>query len=415
MKTKNLLLFLFVGVLFLASCQLLPITGEGPSETTPTGQPAASPFSGANLDPVPWSEVQEVFASDKNLQTWASALEKSTLYYGKLPPNTLFTFGSQQVDAKTMRQTTQKLAHAVRTLNPKELETLLTSSYRLYQSPGSDRTGNVLVTAYYEPLLHGSLKRSKKYRYPLYKRPADLEEVNVADWRSDPKGKRVVGRKVNGKMVPYYDRADIDRHKRLEKRGLELVWVDNELDAFFLQVQGSGRVKLDNGETMRVGYHCTNGHPYRSIGKLLIEEKQITKEEMTLPALRAWLQQHPDQITRVFEYNPSYVFFKKISGEPVGNTAVPLTPGRSIATDHRLFPKGAPGLLKTSLPLFAADKKTVTGWHKEIRFVVNQDTGGAIAGPGRVDLFTGFGDEAESTAGHMKSEGSSLYFIAPIL
>ncbi|MBF0140139.1 MAG: MltA domain-containing protein [Magnetococcales bacterium] len=366
------------------------------------------------MDPVPWSEVQEVFAGDTNLKNWASALEQSAIYYGKLPATTTFTFGNEHVDAKTMRQAVNKLAHAVRTLNPKELEILLTSSYRLYQSPGSDRAGNVLVTAYYEPLLHGSLKRSKKYRFPLYKRPPDLEEVNVADWRSDPKGKRVIGRKVKGKMVPYYDRADIDRHKRLEKRGLELVWVDNELDAFFLQVQGSGRVLLDNGQTMRVGYHCTNGHPYRSIGKLLIEEKQISKEDMSLPSLRTWLQQHPDQITRVFEYNPSYVFFRKMSGEPQGNTAVPLTPGRSVATDHRLFPKGAPGLLKTSLPILAADKKTVTGWRKEIRFVVNQDTGGAIAGPGRVDLFTGFGDEAESIAGIMKSEGSSLYFIAPI-
>ncbi len=414
MLTRNLSLFLFVGVLFLASCQMLPPAGETPATPSAAGLPSTRLFSGANMDPVPWAEVQEVFASDTNLKNWASALEQSAIYYGKLPATTTFTFGNEHVDAKTMRQAVNKLVHAVRTLNPKELETLLTSSYRLYQSPGSDRAGNVLVTAYYEPLLHGSLKRSKKYRFPLYKRPPDLEEVNVADWRSDPKGKRVIGRKVKGKMVPYYDRADIDRHKRLEKRGLELVWVDNELDAFFLQVQGSGRVLLDNGQTMRIGYHCTNGHPYRSIGKLLIEEKQISKEDMSLPALRTWLQQHPDQITRVFEYNPSYVFFRKMSGEPQGNTAVPLTPGRSVATDHRLFPKGAPGLLKTSLPILAADKKTVTGWRKEIRFVVNQDTGGAIAGPGRVDLFTGFGDEAESIAGIMKSEGSSLYFIAPI-
>lgn len=391
-----------VGLVVLASCQ-------------PTPPAPPSPSADTSLEPVPWSDVKSVFETDTALQNWATALDQSAVYYKRLSPQTLFTFGNKQIGAGEMVQATRKLAQAARTMKPKDFERLLTTEFQLFHSTGSDQEGNVLVTAYYEPLLRGSLKRTSTYRYPLYQRPDDVLEADLGDWFADLKGKRLVARLDKGRLVPYYDRTDIDTHKRLEGRNLELVWVDSAIDVFFLQVQGSGRVQLENGEVMRVGYQGANGRPYRSIGKLLIEEKVISKEDMTMPALKEWLEKNPEQMDRVFQYNPSYVFFQKIKGDPLGNIAVPLTPYRSIATDHRLFPKGAPGILKTSLPVFGGDKQAVTQWRLDQRFVVNQDTGGAIRGPGRVDLFTGFGSEAERTAGIMKSEGSSLYFIAPIV
>ncbi|MBF0174577.1 MAG: MltA domain-containing protein [Magnetococcales bacterium] len=405
MKMINKTWFWFIVLVFLASCQ------PPPSEPPPVGEP--KPLVETSLEPASWSEIQGVFASDVNLQTWAGALEQSAVYYQRLSATAPLKFGSRKVDASVMLQATRALAKAARTMKGADFERWLTDEYQLLRSTGSDQNGQVLVTAYYEPLLHGSLKRSKKYHFPLYRRPDDLLEADLGDWYADLKGKRLVARLDAGRLTPYYDRAEIDRKKKLESRGLELVWVDDVIDAFFLQIQGSGRVLLENGEVLRVGYHSANGRPYRAIGKLLIEEKEISKENMGLPALREWLTQHPDQIERVLEYNPSYVFFKRIEGGPEGNIAVPLTAWRSIATDHRLFPKGAPGILKTTLPVFEHDGKTVRQWRDDVRFVVNQDTGGAIRGPGRVDLFTGFGDEAERVAGIMKSEGSALYFIMP--
>ncbi|HIJ83697.1 MAG TPA: murein transglycosylase A [Magnetococcales bacterium] len=389
----------------LSSCQ--PPPPPPPEEVPP------QKIVETRLQPRPWSEIAGVFAADTTLQTWAGALDQSVSYYKKLSTETKFNFGDRSLTAGDMVRATQKLAQAARTMSPVDLEKLLNEEFQLFRSPGSEPNGDVLVTAYYEPLLRGSLKRSKTFHYPLYKRPDDMLEADLGNWFTDLKGKRLVARFHDGRLTPYYDRSDIDRNKRLAHRGLELVWVDDEIDAFFLQIQGSGRVMLDNGVMMRVGYDSANGRAYRAIGKLLIEEKAISKEDMSMPALREWLKKNPDQMERVFEYNPSYVFFREIKGGALGNIGVPLTPYRSIATDHRLFPKGAPGILKTFLPEFAADKKTVQQWRNDVRFVVNQDTGGAIRGPGRVDLFTGFGDEAESTAGIMKQEGSALYFIAP--
>ncbi|MEO5326613.1 MAG: MltA domain-containing protein [Magnetococcus sp. THC-1_WYH] len=398
-----------VGMLLLASCQAPPETPP------PVAAPPSTVAPTVTLESVPWSEVDPLFASDTTLKTWVDALDQSVVYYKRLSPKTQLTFGTHPVEAATMVKATEKLAHAARTMPPEAFKTLLTGEFQLFRSPGSDQKGNVLVTAYYEPLLHGSLKQSKRYHYPLYQKPKDMLEADLGAWFEDLKGKRLVARLQDGQLTPYYDRAEIDRKKRLANRGLELVWVDDVIDAFFLQVQGSGRIQLDTGAMLRVGYQSANGRPYRSIGKLLIQEKEISKEDMSLPALKEWLQKHPDQIDRVLEYNPSYVFFHKITGGPLGNIAVPLTPGRSIATDHRLFPKGAPGILKTSLPVFSGEGQKPSQWRDDIRFVVNQDTGGAIRGPGRVDLFTGFGVEAEKTAGILKSEGSALYFIAPVV
>ncbi|MBF0160881.1 MAG: murein transglycosylase A [Magnetococcales bacterium] len=367
-----------------------------------------------SLEPVPWSSVPATLFQERSTRSWAEALERSALYYRRLPPGQLFHFGASTRTAAAMAKACSELADVARSEDGERLQAVLQQRFRLFRAVGNNE-GDVMVTAYYEPLLRGSLRRSNRYFYPIYRRPSDLLES-----AADANGRRKIYRMEKGKSVPYYDRSQIDGHiltskqpGKLAKRGLELVWVDSAIDAFFLHIQGSGRVILENGQVMRLGYDGANGRSYVAIGKILIDEGKIPKEEMTMPRLRQWLLDHPDENKRLMFANPSYVFFRELQGDAVGNINVPLTADRSIATDHRLFPKGAPAILATTAPVFAGDGKTVTGWQPDLRWVVNQDTGGAIRGAGRVDLFTGFGENMEYRAGVMKQANSQLYFIAP--
>jgi membrane-bound lytic murein transglycosylase A len=209
--------------------------------------------------------------------------------------------------------------------------------------------------------------------------------------------------------VPYYTRAEIDFAQQLAGRNLELVWVDNLVDLFFLQVQGSGMIKLDDGSLLRVGYADKNGHRYRAIANLLVQEQVIPADQVSMQRIRAYLAQHPERVEQVLSYNPSYVFFSEQQGNAVGSLGVPLTPYRSIATDSRLFPKAALTLIQTEKPELDAQNQ-IQRWVPFRRFVLNQDTGGAIRGPQRVDLFTGAGVVSEVIAGHMKQRGT-FYFL----
>ncbi|NGZ07622.1 MAG: transglycosylase [Magnetococcales bacterium] len=366
-----------------------------------------------SLTQISWNQVSKVLNHDADLTTWADALEASVTYYSNLDPDTPIRFGPRVFKASTMAEACKELIQAARTMAPAPFQAHLKKNYLLFHAVGSDPQGDVMVTAYYEPLLKGALTQTKNFNHPIYRRPNDLVEVDLTQWSTDYKDKKIVGRIDKGRLLPYFDRAKIDQEKVLKGKGLELAWVEDPIDLFFLHIQGSGRVQLPDGSTLRVGYAATNGQPYRSIGALLIEENQITRENMSLPAIRQWLKENPKQRDRIFYANPSYVFFRKLEGPAVGNIGVPLTAERSMATDAHLFPKGAPGLLYVTFPEFADDGVTVANWKPTLRFTVNQDTGGAIKGAGRVDYFMGFGDKALRTAGIMKQKGSSLYFIAP--
>lgn len=409
----------------MAGCQ------EPPPKTTKTTITATT-----SLTAIPWSEAPETLFQDRATGSWADALEGSATYYRTLKPDRLFRFGPSTLSAQAMARACAELAAVARQENPDTLRETLHKRFRLFRSVGSDGDGHVLVTGYYEPLLHGSLTRSARYFQPLYRRPPDLLTLNLALWSDTWKGKQLMGR-IDGRTVrPYFDREAIDGHlfpigqagppppQNPPSTGIldghELVWVDSAIDAFFLHIQGSGRVQLDTPsqdgtpQVLRVGYAGANGRPYRSIGKILIDEGRIPRKEMTMPRLSQWLHDNPGELERVLFANPSYVFFRLLEGASVGNIQVPLTAERSMATDHRLFPRGAPGIVATTAPVFDADGQTVTGWRPDIRFTVNQDTGGAIRGAGRVDLFLGFGPHAENWAGVMKQPDSRLYFIAPL-
>lgn len=271
----------------------------------------------------------------------------------------------------------------------------------------ADREG--LFTGYYEPLLHGSRSQGGTYRYPLYRRPADLVSVDLGQFDPELKGRRIGGRVEDGRLVPYADRAAIDRGA-LNGRGLELLWVDDSVDRFFLEIQGSGQVRLPDGATVRVGYADQNGRPYRAIGKDLIEIGAIPREQMSMQAIRGWLEANPGEAPGMMARNPSVVFFTELkdlaaADGPLGAQGVPLTPGRSLAVDRKFLPLGAPIWLDTTAPTPGGDQPLR-------RLVIAQDTGGAIRGPVRGDLFWGAGTEAEHLAGHMKSPGR-LYLLLP--
>lgn len=254
-----------------------------------------------------------------------------------------------------------------------------------------------LFTGYYEASLNGSKERSDKYRYPLHKRPDDLIMVQLGDFRDDLKGRRIAGRIVNGNLKPYETREDIVNSDWPHDDEV-LVWVDNAVDAFFVQIQGSGLITMDDGSTMRIGYAGQNGHPYYAIGRVLIDMGALTKETVSMQSIRAWLQNNSDQADTIMNTNKSYVFFRELEGEgPIGGEGVALTADRSLAIDRSLFPYGMPMWVDIEAPV--EDYKPLK------RMMMAQDTGGAIRGNIRGDVFWGYGEKAEYIAGHMKSQG----------
>ncbi len=263
-----------------------------------------------------------------------------------------------------------------------------------------------LITGYYEPLLKGSWERSEEYQYPLYGVPADLLVVDLGAVYPQLKGMRLRGKLVGNKIVPYHNRAQLDDDQELIQ-GAEIFWVNNPVDLFFLHVQGSGLVELVDGSIAAVGYANQNGHPYQSIGRVLVDMGELEKDGVTLFTIRDWLKSNPDRLNEVLSKNPSYVFFELRDAQadgPTGALNVTLTPRRSIAVDRNVIPLGAPVWLQTTLPDEAQSPLN--------QLMLAQDTGGAIKGHVRADVFWGRGDEAERMAGLMKQPGE-LFVLLP--
>ena len=265
-----------------------------------------------------------------------------------------------------------------------------------------------LFTGYFEPELRGSRIQTARYSVPLYRRPPELVTVDLGRFKSEMKGRQIAGKVHKGTLSPFDDRANITKGS-LAGRNLELLWVDEPIDAFFLQIQGSGRVVLDTGEVVRVGYAARNGRPYFAIGRELVKAGILTKEKVSLQTIRTWLRDNPGQADRLMNMNRSYIFFREIKGAganagPLGAQGVPLTPLRSLAVDRKYLPLGAPLWLETTDPISPQVPLR--------RLVIAQDTGGAITGPVRGDLFWGGGAYAARAAGQMKQPGR-LYILLP--
>lgn len=278
---------------------------------------------------------------------------------------------------------------------------------RPYAVAGAEPSAvNGLITGYYEPLLRGSRTRTNGFEQPVRAVPDDLLTVDLAAIFPELKEKRVRGRIEGNKVVPYWSRAEIGtRGDRLP--GKTLLYVDDAVELFFLQVQGSGRVKLTDGSTVRVNYADQNGHPYQSIGRVLVDRGELKLEEASMQGIQAWARANPKRLEDLLNSNPSYVFFREMpnsEGGPVGALGVPLTAGRSIAIDPRAVPLGVPVFLATTRPNSSQPMN---------RLVMAQDTGGAIKGAVRADFFWGFGKEAGEQAGRMKQQGRLWLLLPP--
>ncbi len=267
---------------------------------------------------------------------------------------------------------------------------------------GQDAMG--LFTGYYEPEIRGSRSPSSAYKVSLLSRPADLVPVEAGTFAGENAALRVGRRLPSGDVVPYYDRAEIE-HGALAGKRLELIWLADPIDAFFLHIQGAGRIRLPDGKVARVSYAGQNGRTYLPIGRVLVDRGEMTLEQVSMQSISAWLRAHPAEAGDVMAKNPSYVFFREVIGVkadqgPPGTLSVPLAPGRSLAVDRSVIPLGAPVWLDTTDPVDGS---------KLQRLMLAQDTGGAIHGAVRADVFWGWGAEAENRAGRMRQQGR--YFV----
>jgi len=337
--------------------------------------------------PVAWSSL-ESWDADRQSDAWAGFLK------------------SCQKLALAQWQEVCDLAETSGNLSDAEVREFFEANFeaRPVFAEGGETLG--LITGYYEPLLHGSWERSEEYQYPLYGVPQDLLVVDLGAVYPQLKGMRLRGRLVGNRVIPYPDRAQLDGDPEL-LQGAEILWVNSPVDLFFLHVQGSGLVQLADGSILSVGYAEQNGHPYQSIGRVLVQMGELKREEVTLFTIRDWLKSNPTRLNEVLSKNPSYVFFELRDAQadgPTGALNVALTPRRSIAVDRNVIPLGAPVWLQTTLPNEAQSPLN--------QLMLAQDTGGAIKGHVRADVFWGRGSEAEKMAGLMKQQGE-LFVLLP--
>ena len=338
------------------------------------------------------------------------SIQKSISYLQRIPQDRLFSFDQDQYDAAHLIRSFEIFSKFIKTCPSRsELRDFIAANYQVYRSVGHNFSGKVLFTGYYEPFLQGSHKKSKAYPYPVYAIPNDLVTIDLGKFDSSLQGKRITGRHIGQTIIPYYNRKEITALSDFKKTAQPLAYVDNQIDLFFLQIQGSGKIFMDNGQVINVHYHCSNGRSYRSIGQLLIKEGKIPRDLMSMQSIRRYLKDNPGEIDRILNYNQSYVFFKIEEKGPLGSLNVQLTPGRSLATDRRIFPLAALAYLETRIPLIDGDEK-IYDWENFSGFFMNQDTGGAIKGTGRADLFFGSGPYAKTAAGHLQHNGQ-LYFL----
>ncbi|MEQ1555543.1 MAG: MltA domain-containing protein, partial [Gallionella sp.] len=274
-----------------------------------------------------------------------------------------------------------------------------------YQVLNADGSAQGLITGYYEPKLLGSRVKTARFRYPVYGVPDDLLTIDLSEVYPQLKDLRLRGRVQGKRVVPYFARADIDSGKA-NLAGRELFWVENAVELFFLQIQGSGRIALPDGTNVKIGYAEQNGQPYSSIGKKLIEMGELKLEQASMQGIKLWGEQHPEKLPALLAMNPSFVFFRELpdqASNPLGALGVPLTEAYSIAVDPRSIPLGSPVFLSSTFPNSSEPLN---------RLMLAQDTGGAIKGAVRADFFWGYGDEAGQQAGRMKQSGQ-LWILFP--
>jgi membrane-bound lytic murein transglycosylase A len=344
------------------------------------------------------------------------AAKKALKYLERLPPERTLRVADRSYAPAALIDSAKELIDIASTAKTAdELDARVRAQFDVFQSAGKDGQGRVIFSSYYEPTLKASLKKSAAYPYPLYRRPPDMVEVDLASFDKRFAGEApMLGRVGKDKRVtPYPAREDIDRRKALAGKGLEVAWLKDALEVMDLHVQGSGILRLANGKELLVKYGGDNGRPYNSVGLTLIKTGVMSRDEITHAKLADYLRANPDAASWILSQNPRYTFFDvaplPADGEPVGATEQSLVPARSIAVDPSVVPLGALTFFNTTSPL--ADKAgRLLGQFPTARFAFALDTGGAIKGPGRVDIYAGHGAQAEATARGQWADGK-LYIL----
>ncbi|MDP2755857.1 MAG: MltA domain-containing protein [Nitrospirota bacterium] len=355
---------------------------------------------------VPLVADMPLLHDDMGYESLAPAIDRSMHYLGRLSGEKTFLLCGEEYSVGWLIESLRAFKRIIEEKpSPQALTALLKKEFTLCQAKGRGSDHKIFLTGYFEPLFKGSLVKTATYRYPLYRKPPDLVSLPGVNGRE-----KQTGRMENGSLVPYPTRVEIEKGQLLA--GQELVYLADPVEAFILHVQGSGQVQLVDGSRRRVQFAAKNGQEYRSIGRLLVEKGVMRREEATMPRIVRYLKEHPEEQEGILHYNDSFVFFRwgdDGAVGPLGCLGEPLTPGRSVALDQECFPPGGLGFLTTRKPKVDAAGEII-GWEPLSRFVVNQDSGSAITGPGRLDLYWGAGPYAEAAAGNMKHPGV-LYFL----
>lgn len=356
------------------------------------------------LAPVPLSCAPPL-QDDMDRSSLKKAVQNSLAYLARQDPANLISIGEQSIPISRLNRSLKFFLSLLDSNpDPDQLERLVKENFDIYQATGTSGINlrrKMLVTGYYQPVFAGSLTRQGKFAYPLYSIPEDLIR------QKDTAGKTIYGRREKGRLVPYWSRAEIETENRAA--GHELVWLKDPFDAFLLHVQGSGLIRLRDGSIRAVHYAAKNGRTYRSIGRNLVKTNRMKLEKTNIDSIRAYLTAHPKERQNILHHNESFIFFDWTETHgAIGNLGRELTAGRSIAVDQSCFPPGALGFLITTRPVITDQKDA--GRVPLNRFVLVQDTGSAIRGAGRVDLFWGTGKKAGTEAGMMKETGA-LFFL----
>jgi membrane-bound lytic murein transglycosylase A len=359
---------------------------------------------------VPVEFFYPTFRDDIQLDSLVLAIKRNIQYLNRLEPEEVFIYGPDRFSSLQVKESQQAFLELI--TGGHDLERLnkeLRSHFKVYRAAGRVGNSKVLFTGYFEPVFDARLRPDDCFKYPIYRRPDDLTEIDLSPFGKDLDGQKIIARIDGREVLPYYSRYQIEVEEVLRGRSLEIAWLKDPVDVTFLQIQGSGRLLLANGDSMSVGYIASNGLPYRSIGGYMLNMGYLTKEELSMQAIRRYLAANPRQVREILNHNPSYVFFQVLDNGPLGSINIPVTPGRSLALDSKLFPKGALAFISCQKPVIDHTGR-ITAWTPFSRFTLNQDSGGAIKGAGRADLFLGSGPYAEIAAGHLRHEGD-LYIL----
>jgi membrane-bound lytic murein transglycosylase A len=368
---------------------------------------SASSWAGQPVVPVPAHQAPS-FTDDWSSDTLKKAIRINLAYLTAQPSGKTVQIAGQSVPLARLVKSLQLFQNFLeRNPSPAELDHLIKEYFDIFQAAGTKGAGpdrTMLVTGYYQPVFRGSLTREAPFLHPLYGVPGDLILNNGASTKGPP-----FGRMENGRLLPYWTREEIEKQRRAD--GHELVWLRDPFDAYLVHIQGSAIIQLQDGSRRGIHFAAKNGHPYRSIGSYLVRTGRLSRQEASMQTIRDYIAAHPAERDEIFHANPSFIFFEWTDTTAViGSLGTELTDGRSVAADQSCFPAGALGFLVSRRPTVAPDSSVA--WSPLHRFVVVQDSGSAIKGSGRVDLFWGTGPAAGEEAGMMKETGALYLLLA---